>query len=346
MKNLFICHTQAHLILASGLVSGRFSEDENFLILFVDFAIKDELKSRLNRTFSRTLYLQSIYPSEFNTVKSKLKWYPRDWRLIKDFLTAPIDRVFAVCDWLLLVQKTLQLAHRLNQDTEMAWLEDGISAYYSDSNIHRGMDRYKITLAFRSFLFRYILGVGKFYDRDFDNSGGLHCIKQVYTCIPEAVREPYRSKRQLIGISNSEYLKGLSAIYPKSNLNILPNSVILVVDKLDRYAFPDKARVALSRFIDECKENGKTVVCKFHPRETEIWDIFKDCRLIDQSVGIESAYVSLADIKDSITVAGIKSTGLMSAKKLGYKTISLFNSCGENNPELERFFARIGVEML
>ena len=43
MKNLYICHTQAQLILASGLALGRFRDDENDLILFVDFGIKDEL---------------------------------------------------------------------------------------------------------------------------------------------------------------------------------------------------------------------------------------------------------------------------------------------------------------
>ena len=70
-RNLFICHTQAQLILASGLALGRFKDDENLLMLFVDFGIKDELKERLNNTFTRTLYLQSIFPVEFNTTKAK-----------------------------------------------------------------------------------------------------------------------------------------------------------------------------------------------------------------------------------------------------------------------------------
>ena len=210
-KNLFICHTQAQLILASGLALGRFKDDENLLMLFVDFGIKDELKERLDKTFSRTLYLQSIYPAEMNTTKAKLKWYPQDWKLIKQFLTEPVDRAFAVCDWLLLVQKTLQLAYKLNPNTEMAWLEDGITAYYSDSDIHGGMDKYSWSMAIRRFLFRDLVGVGKFYDRDFSLMGGLSCLKQVYTCNPDAVREPYRSQKQLVGITDEEYLAGLSA---------------------------------------------------------------------------------------------------------------------------------------
>ena len=346
MKNLFICHTQAHLILASGLALGRFKDDENDLLLFVDFGIKDEMKERLDKTFTRTLYLQSIYPAEMNTAKAKLKWYPQDWKLIKQFLKEPADRVFAVCDWLLLVQKALQRAYKLNNQTEMAWLEDGITAYYSDSEIHGGMDKYSFTMAIRRFLFRDLVGVGKFYDRDFSLMGGLSCLKKVYTCNPDAVREPYRSQKQLVGITDEEYLAGLSAMYPKSKLDVQPNSVILVVDKLDRYAFPDMVRTSLSAFISKCKEDSKTVICKFHPRENEVWDIFDGCETMDKSVGIESAYVSLADIKDSITIAGIKSAGLMSAKKVGYNTVSLFPSCGEENENLVKFYDKLGIELI
>ena len=346
MRNLYICHTQAQLILASGLALGRFKDDDNDLLLFVDFGIKDEMKERLDKTFTRTLYLQSIYPAEMNTAKAKLKWYPQDWKHIKRFLTEPVDRAFAVCDWLLLVQKTLQLAYKLNSNTEMAWLEDGITAYYSDSDIHGGMDKYSWSMAIRRFLFRDLVGVGKFYDRDFSLMGGLSCLKQVYTCNPNAVREPYRSHKQLVGITDEEYLAGLSAMYPKSKLDVQPNSVILVVDKLDRYAFPDMVRTSLSAFISKCKEDSKTVICKFHPRENEVWDIFDGCQTMDKSVGIESAYVSLADIKDSITIAGIKSAGLMSAKKVGYNTVSLFPSCGEENENLVKFYTQLNIMLI
>lgn len=346
MKNLFVCHTQAHLILASGLAKGRFQKDENDLILFVDFGIKDEMKERLQNTFTRCLFLQSIYPAEFNTAKAKLKWYPKDWKQIKQFLREPVNRVFAVCDWLLLVQKTLQRCYELNRDTDMAWLEDGITAYYSDSVIHNGMDKYGWTMAIRRFLFRNLLGVGQFYDRNFSEMGGLAPLKKVYTCNPEAVREPYRSQKQLVGITDAEYRVGLEAMYQKAKLSVQPNSVILVVDKLDRYAFPEKVHASLGAFIKQCQAEGKAVVCKFHPRETEVWDIFKGCPTLDKSVGIESAYISLSDIKDSITIAGIKSTGLMSAKKLGYYTVSLFPACGEKNDNLMKFYANLGITLI
>ena len=346
MKNLFICHTQAHLILASGLALGRFKNDENLLILFVDFGIKDEMKARLDKTFTRTLYLQSIYPAEMNTAKAKLKWYPQDWKLIKQFLTEPVDRAFAVCDHVLLVQKAIQLVHKFNNNVELNWLEDGIIPYFVDNTNTGGFDSNNLTRQIRLFMFKYIFGLGSFYNRDFWGCGGMASLKTAFVSYPDAVREPYRSQKQLVGITDEEYLAGLSAMYTKSKLDVQPNSVILVVDKLDRYAFPDKVRASLSAFISKCKEEGKTVICKFHPRETEVWDIFDGCQTMDKSVGIESAYVSLADIKDSITIAGVKSAGLMSAKKLGYNTVSLFPSCGEENENLVTFYEKLNIKLL
>ena len=88
MRNLFVCHTQAHLILACGLALGRFKNDENHLILFRDFLLKDEMKGRLDKVFAKTLYLQSIYPQELNTFKEKLKNYPVNDRKALEFATA------------------------------------------------------------------------------------------------------------------------------------------------------------------------------------------------------------------------------------------------------------------
>ena len=71
-RNLFVCHTQAQLILASGLVLGRFKDDENCLFLFPDFALGADLKTRLEIIFSKVIYLQSIYPPQYNTYWSKI----------------------------------------------------------------------------------------------------------------------------------------------------------------------------------------------------------------------------------------------------------------------------------
>lgn len=346
MTNLFICHTQAQLILASGLTRGRFATHKNDLILFVDFGITEELKLRLKNIFSRVLFLQSIYPAEYNTFQAKLKWYPEDWKRIKEFVKDKYDRAFAVCDWLLLVQKTLKRVHKLNPSAEMIWLEDGITAYYSDSDSYGGLDSNELTRTIRKLLFKYALGLGRFYDRDFREMGGLECLKTVYSCYPESVREPYKSNRNLIAITDDEYRAGLKSMYETTNHELKLPVVILVVDKLDRYARPEMIKDTVSRFIEQCHRDGKTIVCKFHPREEQKWDVFSGCPTFDKSIGIESIYLALMDKRDNVTIAGIKSTGLMSAKKLGYNVISLFPSCGEKNDNLIKFYKSLEIELI
>lgn len=132
MRNLFVCHTQAQLILACGLSLGRFKEAENHLILFQDFLLEKELIEHLDRVFTKTLYLQGIYLKEWNTYKEKLRNYPINDRKMKEMMLNSYDRVFTVCDTIYPEQSCMKLAYRLNKNTEFCCLEDGIMAYYQN----------------------------------------------------------------------------------------------------------------------------------------------------------------------------------------------------------------------
>lgn len=345
MRNLFICHTQAHLILSCGLALGRFRSAENHLILFQDFLLKDELKERLDKVFAKTLYLQSIYPQELNTFKEKLRNYPVNDRKVKEFMLEPYDKVFTVCDTIYPEQKCMQLAYKLNHNTDFCWLEDGIIAYFQNAEIRGGLDSNGLLRTLRRMYFKYVKGIGSFYDRDFVEFGGCKYNKTVYCLYSDAVREPYKSQRIMNSILDDEYLVGLKAMYSKSELPIKKGDIILLMDKLETYSYPDKVKASIDAFVRENLTAGKRIFCKFHPRETEVWDIFGGCDTLEKTVGAESMYLSLADEASQITVVGIKSAGVMSAQKLGFKTISLFSSCGEDNPELVKFFKAIGIEM-
>lgn len=346
MSNLFVCHTQAQLILACGLCHGRFHNDENELILFVDFDLKKEMREKLDRIFSRTLYLQSIYPEKYNTFKAKLKWYVQDWRMIKRYIQNPYKRVFVVCDTLLLVQKCMQLAYRLNQSTRFIWLEDGILAYYENIRVNKGLDRNRFTRCIRKLIFKYFLRVGKFYNRVFPGFGGSSVIHEIYALFPDVVRELYRSTRRITGIDHEEYFFGLQSLYAPSEMSIDKDSIVLIMDKLDTYLHPEAVRKTVKDFIEKKRLSGKTIYCKLHPRETGTWKIFETCQMMDRSIGAESMYLSLSKYKEKISIVGIKSAGLMSAKKLGFDTSSLFLSCGETNANLEHFFKSIHIELI
>lgn len=345
MRNLFVCHTQAHLILSCGLALGRFKDDENHLILFRDFLLKDEMKGRLDKVFAKTLYLQSIYPQELNTFKEKLKNYPVNDRKMKQLMQLPYDRVFTVCDTIYPEQKCMQIAYKCNQRTEFCWIEDGIISYFQNIESRGGLNRTCLLRFVRKLYFKYLKGLGTFYNRDFEEFGGSVYNKTVYSLYPDAVREPYKSKRVVIGISDDEYLKGLRAIYATCSLPVKEGSIILLMDKFQTYLNPNKVKETVGKFIKKNLADNRAVYCKLHPRENESWDIFEECEGLERNIGAENLYLSLSNKAETITVVGIKSAAIMSARKLGFKTISLFPSCGEENDELIKFFTSIGIEL-
>ena len=343
MRNLFVCHTQAHLILACGLSKGRFKNDDNHLVLFKDFNLNDELRGKLEAFFASTLFLTGGFPASNKAFKARLKWHREDNRLLKQHIQQPYDRVFAVCDWTPPVQYCLKRCLDLNANTEFIWLEDGILSYFPNVELHKGVDKYKFTMYLRKILFKYLMCIGSIYDRDFEEMGGLKIFHQVYTLYPEAVREPYRSSRKLVKIEDEEYLAGVQTLYDTRKLDIPDGSILLLVDKIDTYLYPKKVQDAIERLKEKAKSEGRMIFCKFHPREDIEWPVFKGCTILEKTIGAESMYLSLSDKKDSIQVVGIKSAGLMSARKMGFNVVSLFKEIGEINDSLEIFFMRIGI---
>lgn len=345
MRNLFVCHTQAQLILATGLSLGRFKNDENHLILFRDFNLSDQLAEKLDRVFSSTLFLTGVYPAANNTLVKRVYWQYKNNRILSKYIYRPYNRVFAVCDWTPSVQYCLKKCYLLNNNTEFLWLEDGITAYFQNVEIRSGSERFAITRFLRKVLFKHILGVGHIYDRDFNGMGGLKIFKQIYCLYPNAVREPY-IKKPLVAITDEEYLAGVSNLYNKQEMVIPRDSIILIIDKLDTYVYPEKVEKEFSKLIHDCHLKGQKVYCKFHPREENHWDVFSCCTILDKNVAAESLYLSLSNIKESVCFVGVKSTGLMSARKMGFTVNSIFRYCGETNPELMTFFNRIGVNLI
>ena len=345
MRNLFVCHTQAQLTLACGLALGRFNNDNNEVIIYRDFALSDDMESRIRQVFLRVLLLQGIYPSEYNTYKAKLLFYPKGLRHIRNFIRDKYDHVFVTCDTVLITQKIMKYVWRKNHSVQYSWIEDGILAYYHDTENRQGLDRNAFTRLIREILFKYVCGVGRFYDRVFYGMGGASCIEDSYVLLPNYTREPYHSTRPLVKISSYEYHLGLKSLYPFSNIGLEKHSIILVLDLLSRYQFPKIVRNALGNYIQGWTSSGYVVYCKFLPRETETWDIFNSCVSLESTQGVEGLYMSLLDCRESIQIVGVKSTGLMTAKLLGFEVTSLFRITQESNENLLSFYQAIGINV-
>ncbi|MDR2408804.1 MAG: alpha-2,8-polysialyltransferase family protein [Bacteroidales bacterium] len=339
-KNLFVCHSQAHLILSCGLVKGRFKDDINQLILFVDFNISSDINDRLHDTFDEILLLTGIYPANNKTWKSKLKRYPNDLKKIRFFMHQAYDRVFEVCDGSIPELYILKWAYKQNPDIKGAWLEDGSYPYFRNVIINEGLNSNFLTRWMRKIALKYLLGIGKYVKADFDEMGGSHWLPQAYLTFKGYEREIYKNK-DIIAITEKEYKEGILTMYSHENMQLKYPSIVLVLDKLDVYKDINKVEKILKTILLFCSEKDIPVYYKYHPRENNNIDILHDCICLNKNMGIESYYIPA--MNKYITVIGIKSTGLQSAKKLGFKTISLSELTNENDTMVDQFYKSINI---
>lgn len=346
MRNLFVCHSQAQLLLAVSLAKGRFKSEINDLILFVDFAMKEDLRCNVIDSFNQCLFRIGTYPAINKTWKAKSKRYPDDIKEIRIFMKEPYTRIFEVCDGCIPEMYILKQGFKRNLNVEAIWLEDGSYPYFRNVVQRDGFDSNTFSRFMHRMLFKYVFGLGEYYDRDFDEMAGSKKIKKAYLTFPGFERDPYHSQREIIGISEEEYANGIRALYNNIQTEqVGSNVMLLVLDKLDVYENIEKTRKMLDAIIKDAVAKGWSVWCKFHPREEGKWDIFSKCQELDKDIAIEGYYASYISCKEKITIVGIKSTGLQVAKKLGYRVVSLAQLCGEENENLDSFYKRIGIAM-
>lgn len=339
-RNLFVCHTQANLILAIGLSKGRFIHDENDLILFTDFQISEVLEKALNTIFKNKLYLSGSFPQKNKSWKSKFKRYQIDFKKINKFMDTLYNRVFEVCDDALPEIFILKKAKSINPSAELIWLEDGSHPYFINGFQNTGLNSNDITRYIRKFIFRYIFMFGKFYDFEGGYMGSNRNLKIIYLTYPGNERKEYANKIKET-ITDEEYRLGIKYLY-SGNVQILDDdSTLLVLDKLDSYKNLDRIKILVNSVYEWCKNNNKLLCYKLHPKEDVILAELDGLNELNKNIAIEYFYAS--NINKKITIIGVKSTGLQASKKLGFKTISTMKLVGEEEINVSKFYNKIDI---
>lgn len=331
MSQLFICHTQYNLILAVGS-----STHNDELILFKDFNLTDELKKKLNHHFKRCLILQGNYPKRELSAKEKYTKISVDTTLIKRFIGS-YDRIFIVDDMCIQEMYALKCAYKKNNKIEMSWLEDGAIAYFPNGVVSTGMGSTSIKRAIRKYAFSFRFGLWGFYDLA-SCMGGHKRLTSAYVIFPKNIRCELKNKN-LIEIYDEQFKTGMEFMYGGRKYEFESGSTLIAMDKLDVYGDKlDKVESLVSEIVKTSK--GK-IYYKYHPRETDTLNALSDCIELDRTIALES-YLTNSNTKD-ITIIGIKSTALQTAKKMGYNTKSLINNI-EINDAVVNFYKAIGVE--
>ncbi len=331
MKQLFVCHTQYNLILAVGL-----AESSDDLVLFRDFNLTDTLRTRLESYFNNSLFLEGNYPKKELSAKEKLKKITRDNEKLKAYIGV-YDRIFIVDDMCIQEMYVMKCAFQKNKAVEMAWLEDGTNAYFSNGVISAGMGATPVKRFIRRITFTFRFGLRSFYDLA-DCMGGHKKLTSAYVTFPMCIRTELKSKN-LVQITDEQFHKGMEFMYAGEAVEFTSGSILIAMDKLDVYGeLWDKVNQLIEKIINA---TSGEVYYKYHPRETDDLPALENCIELDRRVALES-YLTNSNTKE-ITVVGVKSTALQTAKKMGYKTISLINQV-EQNEAVISFYKSIGVE--
>lgn len=341
MKNLIVIHTQYNLLLAVGLCQTNFINDENDLILFRDFNYTAQLARKIEPFFTKKLILEGNYPKYELSAVQKMRKIFRDNRMIKEFVLDIYDRVLIVDDACIQEMYTLKCCRKRNSQVDMAWLEDGSIASFSNGVISGGMGATPFRRAIRKMFFSTMFSLGGCYDLS-DVMGGHQLLKKIYVTFPEYVRKELAQKEKVL-ISEKAFELGITTLFKDKPVVFEEGSFLIALDKLDVYGDKkEKVNALIQKEIEDISKQHKKIYYKYHPRETERLSALESCIELDRRVALESYLVN--SITRNMTVVGIKSTSLQTAKKMSYKAVSLIKAVDDNGEEIIKFYTKIGIE--
>jgi hypothetical protein len=339
-KNLFVLHTQYNLILATGLINTEFSDCQNDIILFKDFALTNELKKKIEQNYTDSIFLSGSYPKSNDKYIKKFSRYIKIQKELRRFMHKEYDNIFLVDDVCIPEMYIMKLAKRQNSLVKFSWLDDGTIAYFSNNVDPGGLSKNSFLKNIRKVIFKHLLRLKEFYH--LDSCFGTHpLIKKLYVMFPLHVREELKNK-ETQEIKKISFEVGLQSIFSAYNKIIPQKSVIIILDMLSVYK--DLAIVInnLMKLSLTFANMGYKVYYKYHPRETEELVGFNEkFEELDKSIAIESIYASINH--SEVIVVGIKSTGLQTAQKLGYKTFSLIKMVENTESPILPFYEDIGI---
>lgn len=341
MKNLFIMHTQYNLILSVAVMS-RFKNAENTLVLYSEFSLSDNMHEVLSRLFDRVIVVRDKFAPHMKPLDD-VKCIRKYMKKVKSIRNERFDNVYMsqerIFDMIVCAR-----AKKINPDLKCYNIEE--DAYYSinekynaDDYLHIESTRAKR----RKFLFALLLAGYPYNYKDvhycYGMSSEYHGANLLY---PHLARRELAGK-ELIEITRDELVSGIDAIYSKFNIEY-PKSdkyTLFFFDLMNRYKNPERVKEIVQEIIRVSREQGRTVLFKYHPRET---DKFENIEGVVELPHIIPAEKVLYDLKGTDTVImGNATTSCIVAAKLGYDVISISKLEFPTNEKIHNTMKKMGI---
>ncbi len=344
MNNLFVMHTQYNLILAAGLVL-QSPNDINDLVLYSEFKLNDEMLKSLERVFNRVIVVVDHFTApqklfrEIEHIQNCLRRTQGLWEMEYERVYLSQERTF-----------DLALYGKLRKNNrKLMCLAIEEDAYYSINNCMNNGD-YIERITRKTKLANLIRRVA-LWKFPYNHKELIHCYGMssvyygVHLLFPQYARRELLGK-ELIEVTEDTLAEGIEAIYAERNIEYPEGSKYFLVfmDLMSRYNAKDKVKQILEEIVDNCSRCGRTVLLKYHPRETERLDASGGIHELDMTVPAEKVLLELKG-KD-VVVLGNATTACRVAAKLGYKVYSICRIDAPENEKMHEFMSKIGVRCI
>ena len=341
MKNLFIMHTQYNLILSAAVLS-RYKDAENTLVLFSEFALNEKMKVALQNVFDKIVVVRE----NFNAPKSALeeiKEVRACLKKAKAIKNERFDNVFMsqerVFDMILCAR-----VKKLNPQAKCYNIEE--DAYYSIDNKYNS-DDFVYTesrrMKRRKFLYALLLFGHPYNYKDVQYCYGMseeyHGANLLF---PDLARKELRNK-DLWEVTREELLWGIESIYSQ-NKTSYPKAekyTLFFFDLMNRYKNTQKVKEIVKQIIKSSNEEGRKVIFKYHPRETDKFNDIEGAFEIPHLVPAEKVLYDLND-KD-VKVMGNATTSCVVAAKLGFEVTSICKIEFPTNKKMHSVMEKMGI---
>lgn len=334
-------HTQYNLILSAAVMS-RCKEDENVLVLHSEFALNDKILGALYQIFDEVIVVNDKFYAPSSAL-DEIKHIRRCLKKVKSLKNEVFDNIFMsqerVFDLIVCAR-----AKKINPNAACYDIEE--DAYYSinpkyssDDFVYKESRRMKR----RKFLYSLLLFGYPYNWRDISYCYGMSSeYDGANLLFPDLARKEIKDKK-LIEIKEVEILEGIKAIYSNKKTDLPQNTkyTLIFFDLMNRYKTPERVKEIVLKIIESSQADGRTILFKYHPRETQKFENIDGGFEIPSIIPAEKVLMDLHST-DTI-VMGNATTSCIVAAKLGFKVLSICKLEFPENKKMHDVMENMGI---
>ncbi len=320
----------------------RYENAENTLVLYAEFSLSPDMRKVLSRIFDRVIVVRDSF-APLPPPLEEIRQIRRDMKKVKCLKKERFDNIFMsqerIFDMILCAR-----AKKNNPDARCYNIEE--DAYYSlneklnaDTFVYKETWRQKR----RKFLYALLLLGYPYHYRDvhycYGMSSEYHGAQLLF---PSLARKELQGKA-LSEISKDELSAGIRAIYSDKQTELPPGKkyTLFFFDLMSRYKDAEQVKAVVMEIIKASQKAGRTVIFKYHPRETDKFTSVGDCFEIPHIIPAEKV---LYDMQDTDTVVmGNATTACIVAAKLGFRVISICKLEVPGNKKMHETMEKMGI---